>query len=250
MLSAGHIDSARYYENEDQVIAAASAFQRENPSATGLFLTTKIKSEEHAKREEAVAQSIARASAAGLKWDCFILHDPIAGKQARLDIYRTLLEAQKRGEIRSAAVSNFTAAHLEEIAAAGLPLPDVNQIELHPWAQQKPIVDYCEAHGVVVQAYCPLVRGAKMDDETLVAIVAETGKTGAQVLLRWHLQRGFVPLPKSDTLSRIKENADLYDFELSAEQMARLDALDQGDAGITSWNPAAIKENAAGSWMV
>lgn len=134
-------------------------------------------------------------------------------------------------------MSNFSEKHLAQLADAGLPAPEVNQIELHPWCQQKSIVDYCSAHGIVVSAYCPLVRGKTLGDETLMAIAKEVGREPAQVLVRWSLQKGYVPLPKSDTPARIKSNAEVFDFELSGEQMARLDALDQGAAGAVSWNP-------------
>jgi len=115
-------------------------------------------------------------------------------------------------------------------------MPSVNQIELHPFCQQKPIVDYCFRNSIVVQAYCPLIQG-KMDHPVIQAVAEKYNRDVAQILLRWSLQKGFVPLPKSATPERIRSNARLYDFSLDADDMARLDALDRGKQGAVSWNP-------------
>ncbi|KAG9101253.1 hypothetical protein FRC07_010331, partial [Ceratobasidium sp. 392] len=108
---------------------------------------------------------------------------------------------------------------------------------LHPWCQQKEIVAYCNKNEIVVQAYCPLVRGEKWDDPVLKGLAQKHNVSAAQILVRWSLQKGFVPLPKSTHEERIAANADVYKFELSAEDVASLDALDQGSKGAISWNP-------------
>lgn len=110
-------------------------------------------------------------------------------------------------------------------------LIDTNASKLHPWCQQKDAVKYCQDNNIVVEAYCPLVRNQKASDPTLQSIAKKHGVTVAQVLVRWSLQRGFVPLPKSDTPSRIEKNADLYGFELDGDDMAELDGLDQAAEG-------------------
>ena len=110
-------------------------------------------------------------------------------------------------------------------------LIDTNASKLHPWCQQKDAVKYCQDNNIVVEAYCPLVRNQKASDPTLQSIAEKHGVTDAQVLVRWSLQRGFVPLPKSDTPSRIEKNADLYGFELDGDDMAQLDGLDQAAEG-------------------
>lgn len=206
-----------------------------------IYLTTKVHSDsgEHApdKVQAAITDSIAKARAVGLKWDLFLIHDPKSGPEARLNVYRTLLAARDAGEVGAVGVSNFGVRHLEQIAAAGLPPPEVNQVELHPWNQQRDIVEYCQGRAIAVLAFCPLVRSRRFEDPTLVGIARETGKNPAQVLVRWSLQKGYVPLPKSDTPARIRANADVYDFELSEEQMGRLDGLDWGREGACSWNP-------------
>jgi len=153
-----------------------------------------------------------------------------------LATYRALLESKKVGKIRTVGVSNYGVKHLEEIKDAGLEPPAVNQIELHPLCQQRPIVEYCRENDIVVQAYCPILRG-EMDHPLFVALSEKYQRDPAQILLRWSLQKGFVPLPKSATAARIHSNTHLYDFELSDEDITRLDALDRGADGAVSWNP-------------
>jgi len=229
-----HIDSAQYYNNEDLVGQAATT----NPKVprTDLFLTTKIidppggpsasvKSilpnlQESVRKMHPVDESKGEKPYV----DLFLIHSPSSGPEGRKALWAALAELQKIGEAKDIGVSNFGVKHLETLPA---PKPAINQIELHPWCQQKDIVEYCKANDIVVQAYAPLVRNQKADDPTLNKIAKETGKTAAQVLLRWSLQKGFSPLPKSDTPSRIAQNADLYGFELSKPQMDELDALDE-----------------------
>ncbi|KAH8926921.1 Aldo/keto reductase [Atractiella rhizophila] len=146
--------------------------------------------------------------------------------------------AVERGHVKNIGVSNFGVAHLEQLLASKPKIkPATNQIELHPWCQQREIRDLCEKEGILVQAYCPLVRGKRMSDPTLTKISEKYKKTPAQVLIRWCLQHNFNPLPKSTQASRIKENADVFDFELSTEDMRDLDDLDEGAKGAVSWNP-------------
>jgi diketogulonate reductase-like aldo/keto reductase len=237
-LKAGyrHIDSAQWYENEEEVGRAvrASDIPRDE-----IFITTKI--DIKMKDPKEAASSIdASLKKAGLDYfDLFLVHDPNGGKHVRLGKYQALLDAQKEGKIRTVGVSNYGPKHIEEIVEAGLPLPAVNQVELHPFNQQKAIVSYCQSKNIIVQAYCPLIRGA-MSDQTLISIAQKHGRDPAQILLRWSLQHGFVPLPKSSTPSRIVSNANLYDFELDEEDMRKLDGLDKGKAGSIAWDPVDV----------
>ncbi|KDQ53613.1 hypothetical protein JAAARDRAFT_49769 [Jaapia argillacea MUCL 33604] len=228
-----HIDTAQVYSNEAEVGQAfrASGLKRED-----VFITTKIYSSSHGYHSTigAVSSSLARI---GLEYiDLYLIHDPSSGSSGRLATYQALLDLQKQGRIRSVGVSNYGVKHLEEITQAGHPLPSVNQIELHPFCQQKEIVSYCEANSIAVQAYCPIIRG-KLDDPTILEVAKKYEKDPAQILLRWSLQRGFIPLPRSSKPGRINSNARLYDFELTGEDMAKLDILDRGKAGSISWNP-------------
>jgi diketogulonate reductase-like aldo/keto reductase len=164
--------------------------------------------------------------------DLFLIHTPNGGAAQRKEMWLALEKLYKEGKTRAIGVSNFGIGHIEELKdyAATWP-PSANQIELHPWCQQREVVEYCHQHGIVVEAYSPLVRNKKASDPTLNAIAKAHGKSTAQVLIRYCLQKDWVPLPKSDTPSRIEENADVYDFELSAEEMGQLDGLDQGAKG-------------------
>lgn len=147
-------------------------------------------------------------------------------------IWQALERAHEEGLCRSIGVSNWGIGHLEEAKSyAKIWPPHVNQIELHPWCQQREIVKYCQDNGIAIEAFCPLVRTRKMNDKTLTSIASKHTKDPGAVLIRYSLQKGWSPLPKSDTPSRIESNADVYDFELDSDDMGRLDSLDQGAAG-------------------
>lgn len=246
-----HIDSAQAYKNEGAVGEAVrdSGIPREELFISGfhwipkcvtthisLTEATKCASKTHGYDStlKGVEESLARF---GFDYiDLFLIHDPFSGAQRRLDTYRGLLDAQKAGKIRTVGVSNYGIKHLDEIKTAGLPMPAINQIELHPLCQQRPIVEYCRAHAIVVQAYCPIIRG-QMGHLAIQAVANKYGRDPAQILIRWSLQNGFVPLPKSSTPNRIRSNAAVYDFELAPGDMEDLNALDLGKAGAVSWNP-------------
>jgi len=229
-----HVDSAVMYRNEDKVGEAIvkSGLKRED-----VFVTTKVSSRYAGfdKVKAKVDESLEKLGSSYI--DLYLIHDPLMGKIKRLEAWKALIEAKAAGKIRTIGVSNYGVPHLEEIKHAGLEIPSLNQIELHPLCQQKPIVEYCEANGIVIEAYCPLVRGEFSKLKGLAEMAEKYKKNPAQILVRWSLQKGYVPLPKSAKAERIESNANVYDFELSKEDMAHLDSLDQGDAGAISWNP-------------
>ncbi|KAH0586647.1 hypothetical protein H2248_007863 [Termitomyces sp. 'cryptogamus'] len=236
-LKAGyrHIDTAQMYRNEEQVSAAvkASGIPRES-----IWITSKVFQVDN-KTSASVQSSLKKLDLDYI--DLYLIHSGHGGKDVRLQTYKTLLEFVGPDKpLRSIGVSNYNIKHLEEIREAGLPTPTVNQIELHPFCQQKPIVEYCKEHGIAISAYCPLVRG-DFRNSVFQEVAKEVNKTPAQVLVRWSLQKGFVPLPKSAHPARVVTNADLYDFELSEVAMAKLDALDRGSDGAVSWNPIDVE---------
>ncbi|KDQ14807.1 hypothetical protein BOTBODRAFT_32161 [Botryobasidium botryosum FD-172 SS1] len=228
-----HIDSAQAYHNEEQV---GRAFRESGLKREEIFITTKCLSNTGGYQAalDGVDASLKRF---GLDYiDLFLIHDPYAGPQRRIDIWKALIEAKKAGKIRTIGVSNFGIRHLEELERAGLEKPSVNQLQVHPHFQQREIVEYCEKNSIFVEAYCPLIRG-KLDIPVLQSIAQKHNKEGAQVLIRWSLQKGFAPLPKSNTPSRIISNTDVYDFELDEEDIAALDALEKGKDGSVTWDP-------------
>ena len=228
-----HIDTAAFYGNEKDVGRAVreSGIPREQ-----IFVTTKLWNSDqgYASALEAFERSLERL---GLDYvDLYLIHWPEPGR--RRDSWRALVELKRRGLVRSIGVSNYTIAHLEELLRESDVVPANNQVEFSPFLYQKELLDYCTAKGITLTAYCPLTHGEKLDHPTVAAIGKRYGKTGAQVLLRWALQHGVIAIPKSARPARISENANLYDFELDADDMRRLDALDEGYR--TSWDPTRV----------
>ncbi|THY33716.1 aldo-keto reductase [Aureobasidium pullulans] len=231
-LEAGyrHIDSAQYYANEQLV---GDAVKESNVDRKDVFITTKILSPGKDEEEtyQSLVESVNNIDEGGYV-DLFLIHSPSSGPQGRKTMWTALERLHKEGKAKAIGVSNFGKGQIEELKTfAKVWPPHVNQIELHPWNQQRVAVEYCQANNIVVEAYCPLVRNQKADDPTLKSLSEKYKKSTGQVLIRYCLQKGWVPLPKSDTPSRIKDNADIYDFEISKEDMSKLDDLDQGAAG-------------------
>ncbi|KAL8670177.1 MAG: hypothetical protein Q9168_005274 [Polycauliona sp. 1 TL-2023] len=250
-----HIDSARVYRNEGP---CADAIRKSGIPREEIFFTTKVPP--RSMGYEATKASIKSSlSQTGLEYiDLYLIHCPYGGRSARLGTYLALLEAQQASLIRSIGVSNYGLHHLHELESYIQELEaehgqkgagghiSVGQWEIHPWLERREIVEWCRSRGVVVQAYCPIVRGTRFEEEGVRKLVEGKGRTGAQVLLRWSLQKyvdveladlhckGFVPLPKSVTPSRIEENANLYDFELTDEEMT---SLETGEYAPCSWDP-------------
>ncbi|KAI0644494.1 Aldo/keto reductase [Trametes meyenii] len=227
-----HIDSARMYKNEEQV---GDAVRESGVPREEVFVTSKVNNPEHGY-EPALAAIDDSLKKFGFDYiDLILIHSPLSDKERRLQTWRALLEAKKQGKVRTIGVSNYGPRHLEEIREAGLETPSVNQVELHPLCQQKEIVEYCGKHGIVVEAYSPLIRGQWTDK--IVEIAKKYNKDPAQFLVRWSLQRGFVTLPKSSQPARVVSNVDVYDFEISEEDVAAINALDKGKDGAITWNP-------------
>ena len=231
-INAGyrHIDTARAYDNETDVGRAVkdSDIAREN-----LFITTKLwnKDQGYDTAIEACEKSLARLSCDYI--DLYLIHWPLKGK--RNDSWKAFIELQLRGLCRSIGVSNFTIEHLIELEDKFGIIPAANQVEFHPYHYQKELLEYCNSKNIVIEAYSPLVHAKRMDEPRLVSISEEMGKTPAQILIRWAMQRGMVVLPKSVNQGRIVENFSVFDFEISDSLMKRLDDLDE--TFVTCWDP-------------
>jgi len=237
-LEAGyrHIDSAQAYRNEE---AVGQGISRASVKREDIFVTSKVtgRNQGYQSALRSVDKSLEKF---GLDYlDLFLIHDPYPGKSKRLETYKALLEARDEGKIRNVGVSNYGIHHLKEIAEAGFEAPAVNQIQLHPFCQQREIVDYCQKNDIIVQAYSPLIQARRgmFDHPAIMAIADKHGKDNAQVLIRWSLQKGWVTLPKSSDPKRIISNAAVYGFELDEKDMEDLDSLDRGDDGSVSWHP-------------
>ncbi|WWC61526.1 uncharacterized protein I303_104110 [Kwoniella dejecticola CBS 10117] len=226
-LDAGykHIDSAYWYFNEEQV---GSAIKDSKYPRQSIFITTKLGLADGITG--LLDDSVAKIDPTPEGYvDLFLIHSPSAGPEKRKEQWKALEDLVKSGKAKTIGVSNYGVKHLEQMEEYAVTPPAVNQIELHPWCQQPSIVAYCQSHNIALEAYSPLVQGTKAQDPTLTRIAEETGKSWAQVLIRWSLQRGFIPLPKSDTKERIIANRDVFDFELSDAQMQALNALDKDE---------------------
>ncbi|KAM0347113.1 hypothetical protein ACHAPU_005052 [Fusarium lateritium] len=234
-LSAGyrHVDSAALYRNEVRVREAIekSAVNRED-----IFLTTKVGSPRRRESQgdvyQDVVETVDRIAGAGGYVDLLLIHVPGPSREHRQRLWEAMEMVKKEGKAKSIGVSNFRVRHLEELKeyATEWP-PSVNQIELHPWCQQRDVVAFCQENDVVIEAYSPLATGTRLQDTTVKSISAKHDKTPAQILIRYSLQKGWVPLPKSSNPGRIQENINVFDFALDPKAMDALDGLDEGSAG-------------------
>ncbi|MEV5038071.1 aldo/keto reductase [Bacillus sp. AFS026049] len=218
------IDTAAIYENEEGV---GQAIRECGVPREELFITSKVWNTEQGYDTtlKAFEDSLNRL---GLEYlDLYLIHWP--GKDKYLETWRALEKLYKDGKVKSIGVSNFHIHHLENLLANSEVKPVVNQIELHPLLTQVEIRDYCAKHEIKIESWSPLGRGNLLEEPTINHIAKKHGKSSAQVLIRWHLQHDLVVIPKSITPSRIKENAQVFDFSLSLNEMNQIDALNKNE---------------------
>jgi 2,5-diketo-D-gluconate reductase A len=225
-LSAGyrHIDTAAAYRNEAGVGQGLrdSGVKRED-----VFITTKCWNSQQGYEE---AKRALRRSLERLEMDyvdLYLIHWPAPSQDKYVDTWRALIEMHEQGLTRSIGVSNFNQPHLERVIAETGVTPAVDQIELHPSFQQKELRPVLTDLGTVVESWSPLAQGRVLDEPAIVRIADAHGKTPGQVVIRWHLQHGFVVFPKSVTAQRIEQNFDVFDFERDDDEMVEIDALDR-----------------------
>jgi 2,5-diketo-D-gluconate reductase A len=220
-----HIDTAAAYRNERGVAAgiAASGVPRGE-----IFVTTKLWNSEQGFDLTLAAFERSIEALDTDHVDLYLIHWPIPSRDLYLDTWRAFERIHGEGGARSIGVSNFRVADLERLQQEAETMPTVNQIELHPLLQQAELRAWHAEHGVVTEAWSPLAQGEVLEDETLMTIAAHHQKTVAQVILRWHLQLGNVVIPKSVTPERIRANLDLFDFELSEDDLAAIARLEAG----------------------
>lgn len=233
-IAAGyrHIDTAALYGNEAEV---GEGLRASGVARDEVFVTTKVWNDDQGF-DQTLRAFDASAEKLGLeRVDLYLIHWPIPSADRYVDTWRALLRLQQEGRATSIGVSNFSVPHLERLRDETGVLPAVNQVELHPRFPQNELVAWQAAHGIVTEAWAPLARGGLLDEPVLARIAEKYGKTPAQVVIRWHLDRDLVVFPKSVSLDRIRENGDVFDFTLDADDHAQIATLDTAER--TGRNP-------------
>jgi 2,5-diketo-D-gluconate reductase A len=231
-----HIDTAEMYENEREV---GRAIAESGLDRSEVFVTSKLANGAHRPDDARRAFDGTLEALNSDYVDLFLIHWPLPKRYDGdfVSTWRTLEEFAADGRARSIGVSNFQVDHLERLAAETGTAPAVNQIELHPYLLNEEVRSYGEEHGIATEAWSPIAQGAVLGDPVIEEIAGRAGRTPAQVVLRWHVERGNVVFPKSATPERIRENFELFDFELDPGDVERIDALDRGEAGRTGPHP-------------
>jgi diketogulonate reductase-like aldo/keto reductase len=225
-LEAGyrHIDTAAIYNNERGV---GNAVKASGVPRNELFITTKVWNENQRNNSvmEGFEESLELLQTGYV--DLYLIHWPV--KQKFTATWKVMEEIYRSGRARAIGVSNFLQHHLEELFPIAEVMPMVNQVECHPWLVQQPLIDFCQSRNIVYEAWSPIMRGAVNDIPLFVELSKKYKKSPVQIVLRWDLQKGIVTIPKSVHQERIQGNADIFDFELSADDLHRIDALDKNE---------------------
>lgn len=231
-----HIDTAEMYRNEKGVgeAIAASGIARDE-----IFVTSKLNNGFHRPDDARRAFDQTLGDLGLDRIDLFLIHWPLPTLYDGdyVSTWRTLAEFVADGRARSIGVSNFQPDHLDRIVEETGVVPSVNQIEVHPYFTNEDVRAASARHGIAVEAWSPIAQGAVLDDAVIGEVARAHGKTPAQVTLRWHLERGDIVFPKSMSAERMRENFDLFDFTLTPDEVARISALDKGEAGRTGPHP-------------
>lgn len=200
-----------------------------------VWFTTKLKENRgYDETRQKIRESTKKSGLGYL--DLYLLHSPYGGKLRRLECWRAVEDAVAEGEVRAGGVSNYGVKHLQELLASKpKTIPAVNQVEVHPFNTRKDITSFCKKHGIVVEAYAPLAQASRMKHPTVVKLSKKYGCTPGQLLVKWSLQHGYVPLPKSVSMDRIVENKQVDGFEIDDGDMEILDGCDE--YLVTDWDP-------------
>ena len=231
-----HIDTAEMYGNER---AVGEAVHASGLDRSDIYITSKLSNSYHRPEDARRAFEGTLEALASDHVDLFLVHWPLPTLYDGdfVSTWQTLEEFKEDGRARSIGVSNFEIAHLERLAAESVVVPAVNQIELHPYFQNREVVAYGREHGIVTEAWAPIAQGGVLADPALIEIAERYGKSVAQVVLRWHIQHGNVVFPKSVTPERIRQNFAIFDFELERADLETIDGLDRGEAGRNGPHP-------------
>lgn len=219
------IDTAKVYENEHGV---GRALAKTDVAREDLFITTKVWNSDHGYENtlKAFDASLERLDLDYV--DLYLIHWPTPKYDEYVETYKAMEKLYKDGRVKAIGVCNFDIEHLQRLLDECEVVPAVNQVECHPYLQQKELKDFCKKHGIYLEAWSPLMSGGDvLNSEEVKAIADQFGKTPAQVIIRWHLQYNNIVIPKSVTPSRIEENFDVFDFELSDVDMRKMAELDR-----------------------
>ena len=231
-----HIDTAEMYGNEAGV---GEAIRASGLDRSELYVTSKLNNGYHEPGDARRAFE-GTLEALGFDYvDLFLIHWPLPSLYDGdyVSTWKALEEFKADGRSRSIGVSNFEVAHLERLAAEADVVPAVNQIELHPYLLNEEVDSYGREHRIATEAWSPIAQGAVLNDPVITGIAERAGRTPAQVVLRWHIERGNIVFPKSTTPGRIRENLELFDFELAPGDDEAIDGLDRGEEGRTGPHP-------------
>ncbi|KAA0098057.1 aldo/keto reductase [Mycolicibacterium sp. P1-18] len=231
-----HLDTAAMYHNEEGV---GRGIREAGVDRADVYVTSKLDNGFH--EPDAARRAFDHTlTAIGSDYvDLYLIHWPLPTRYGGdfVSTWRTLEEFAADGRARSIGVSNFHVPHLQRLAAETDTVPAVNQVEAHPYFTNAAVRDYCKDHGIAFEAWSPLARGTLLDDPVVGRVAAAADRSPAQVVLRWHLQRGDIVFPKSVSPARIAQNFAVFDFELSDHDVAAIDGLDRGPAGRVGSNP-------------
>jgi diketogulonate reductase-like aldo/keto reductase len=216
------IDTAAIYGNEDGV---GQAIRDAGVSRDKLFITTKVWNSDQGYESTLRAYEASKRKLGLDVIDLYLVHWPVKGKYK--ETWRALKKLYADGAVRAVGVSNFQVHHLKDILEDGELVPAVNQVEYHPLLQQRELLAFCKERGIQLEAWSPLMQGGQLSHPVLAELAEKHGRTPAQIVLRWDLQNGVVTIPKSVTASRIRENADVFGFELSADDMAAIAGMNE-----------------------
>lgn len=221
-----HIDTAQGYSNEAGV---GRAIREAEVAREELFITSKLRTGDQGY-DKTIRSFEGTLSRLGLETlDLFLIHWPVPAQDKYAETWKAFVTLQNEGRIKSIGVSNFLPGHIERIIDETGVAPAVNQIELHPYYQEREVRDFHAGKRIAIESYSPLGSGAVLGDSVIAAIGEKHGKSVAQIIIRWHLQQGLIVIPKTATPERVPENFDVFDFELDAGDIARIDALDRAD---------------------
>lgn len=240
-LEAGYrlIDTAAVYGNE---VGVGQGIKASGVPREEIFVTTKLWNAHHAYDEalHAFEESLSKLDCEYI--DLYLIHWPLPMEGKFTEAWQALEQLYGDKRVRAIGVSNFTPAHLDTLMQSAEIVPAVNQIELHPLLTQNEIRDYCAPRGIAIESYSPIMRGGEILENPIVADLAtQHGKTSAQIVLRWHVQNGFIVIPKSVHRERIQENIDLFDFELSTAEMQQIDGMNANVRLAPDPNTASFK---------